>query len=444
MTWDSKSTDVQSDKMHILNLQGLKRLLPVYIIVTILIALAIEYTIHELFAFKIAPEYHMVEDLFWIAFTGGLNLLLIIKLSSKPLSEIAANKNNMITSLISGCEDDKTRRDQLLKYFNSQKKLDELTSAHLNNIVTETDSAAQMIIGQASDIDNSMSELNETIATFNKESDDLAEMSQTTITNNKQNIDSLRGYVEKRVTDLSEDQERASDLLESTGTMLKLIDMISDIADRTNLLALNASIEAARAGEQGKSFAVVASEVRNLSTQSEEAAIQIGKAIKGVVKQVETQFADKLTTSNIENEKGLLANLENQLTSLGVSYEQLDEFKQQILSKVDSISTSVAKKVMELLANIQFQDITRQQIEHVISYLADLDKYVDHIRKSYFNRDGTDLESGDFNMDYLFDNYVMEKQRNIHKGINNSDNSLETVTPDNKKAVSDDEEITFF
>ncbi len=440
-----KYRDISYDGLLFLNLPKFKRLLPFYVFLTILITTAAAYVFNTYLHFICG---RLIENVACVLFGAGGCFLTIVYISAKPLTKIAAKENDLLVSYVEECEDYKIRRARLAEYFKSQKKLDRLTTAHLENIVSETDSAACRIITQAQNIDQSMTDMMSMLDDLQYQSDALAKASQTTISENKQTIMNLRDYVDSRFAELEREQKNAFALSDHANSMIKLVDLIKDISDRTNLLALNAAIEAARAGEQGRSFAVVASEIRKLSIQSEQAAGQVGKAITGMAKEIETQFAEKMINQTNDKEKHLLSDLESQLVNLGASYEQLDEFKQLIFQQVKNSSRSVTDRIMELLANIQFQDITRQQIEHVISYLSGLDKYIDHLESLIIrNESCLDANSPDFNLDEIFNSYVMEKQRDIHNEVTNGPADkkiLQTACITNTTNGSGGDVITFF
>jgi methyl-accepting chemotaxis protein len=428
----------------LLNLPALKRLLPVYLTFAILITLILAYSFHRYFNPGVFSYGEILEDITWALFAAGICLFIIIKIAAKPLTEIAEEERELVVSFVEQSKDRKMRRAKLTEFFNYQKKLDKLTVAHLENIINETVSAADIIVSQAQDIDQSTLNLTNTLDSLRQQSDELAKVSQSTISENHQTLINLHDYVDKRMEELENDQKKASALSENANSMIKLVDLIKEISDQTNLLALNAAIEAARAGEEGKSFAVVADKVRELSTQSEQAANQVGKAITGMAKQIEAQFSDKLISQTNENEKELLTALESQLTRLGNGYEKLDEFKQIILNQVDRNSRQVAQKVMELLTNIQFQDITRQQIERVIRCLSDLDKYIENIEAWTVKGEKRPANNLEFSLKHIENHYVAGKQGDIyHEATNNSLNQ-EGLRTFEKEATSKEDNITFF
>ena len=131
-------------------------------------------------------------------------------------------------------------------------------------------------------------------------------------------------------------QKAVQGLVNAAGRIGEVVTLINDIAEQTNLLALNATIEAARAGEAGRGFAVVASEVKSLSGQTASAVEEISKQINEV--QSETQHA----VAAIDDIVGIIDGMENVATTISAAVQEQDVTTSEIAGNINDVSKGTA------------------------------------------------------------------------------------------------------
>jgi methyl-accepting chemotaxis protein len=158
--------------------------------------------------------------------------------------------------------------------------------------------------------------------------------------------------------------ESIQTILENTATINKITEDIQYISDQTNLLALNAAIEAARAGEHGRGFSVVAEEVRKLSDRTNQASNDITQIV-GKVNDSVGAISKSLNENRVktENKKDSVDRAVKSL--LTTAKESTEVFSKLVDSSVVS-SKSVAHNIDHIILSLQFQDITKQEIEAAV------------------------------------------------------------------------------
>ncbi|MCQ2805917.1 methyl-accepting chemotaxis protein TlpB [Helicobacter pylori] len=166
------------------------------------------------------------------------------------------------------------------------------------------------------------------------------------------------GDLFSQITESAHTEEELSSKVEqlsrNADDVKSILDIINDIADQTNLLALNAAIEAARAGEHGRGFAVVADEVRNLAGRTQKSLAEINSTIMVIVQEIN----DVSSQMNLNSQK----------------MERLSDMSKSVQETYEKMSSNLSSVVRDSNQSMDDYAKSGHQIEAIVSDFAEVEK----------------------------------------------------------------------
>jgi len=290
-----------------------------------------------------------------------------------PLRDANDHVVGAIAVLIDLTQEERDRRDieqqqaALLQVANEvtdmamtlEKASDELLR-QMDSLTSGVDSTAD----QTGRVATAMEEMNSTVLEVARNASETAEAAEKAnkvaqdgggvVQNTVQEINGVARTTEETARTLQELTQRAQNI----GQVMAVI---NDIADQTNLLALNAAIEAARAGEAGRGFAVVADEVRKLAEKTMHAT----KEVEDAVALIQESTAD--VVKEMDNNQGRV-----------VRTSEMAEEAGKVLGEVVSQSDLIADMVRNIATAAEEQSATSDEINNNVNGISSLSKKVSH------------------------------------------------------------------
>ncbi|WP_038196062.1 methyl-accepting chemotaxis protein [Vibrio nigripulchritudo] len=350
----------------------------------------------------------------------GITLVVIIIIIT-VVAQISVSINSMMNKLLTTIQEisetnnigmrvdinGKSELSELGKYFNqlldsieklvsgSQVKSKALfgstESMHtqLQGVIEQFDTQAQHTGSMATAVQemvSTISEISESTAVAAEgvnQAANNAKAGRDVVSSTVDNINSLSGT-------LANSQASISSLNQHVDQIGGAVVMIQEIAEQTNLLALNAAIEAARAGEQGRGFAVVADEVRALASRTHQSTEEITSVVSAIQAQMSTVVSD-IETCNSQGDqtKHYSQTLDDSFTQIISDMDSIQSNSERIASAIEEqgiVMNQVSESITELQSisdnNIHSAKQCMEEVDGVSSQAHDMDEAVAQFKTS--------------------------------------------------------------
>ncbi|WP_186580781.1 methyl-accepting chemotaxis protein [Aquibacillus kalidii] len=254
---------------------------------------------------------------------------------NESFQQMTKNLREMIGGIADNSDQVAASAEQLNASSGQSSKAAEIVASSIQEVASSAEESTSKLESNS----KALQEIQQGITMISSNSARVSELSKET-TKEAEEGDQFVNDNLKQMRFIRESVQRSNEVIgtlsDRSNEIGNILNVINDIAEQTNLLALNAAIEAARAGEHGKGFAVVADEVRKLAEQSQDSTKSIAKLVADIQKD---------TSESVSMMSEVMKNAEN---GVQVSEQTSDKF-----SRILSGTKDIAPKIEEVTATVQ-------------------------------------------------------------------------------------------
>ncbi|UTR15727.1 methyl-accepting chemotaxis protein [Salipaludibacillus sp. LMS25] len=327
---------------------------------------------------------------------GDLQVDLLDVQSDDEIGKIAKAVNKMVTQLkvlLGQVNDMSTQLAASSQQLTASANESSYASEQITSSVQEVSGGAEKQSEFAHENKNVVKEMSVNIASYTEDIQKVNHTSETSVVSAKEGEQMIQDSIDqmKNIREMTDKMSMSvTRLAQKSNEIGTILEMITGIAEQTNLLALNAAIEAARAGEHGKGFAVVADEVRKLAEQTTSASGDVQGLIETIQNEIESsamvmtegymsvEDGEKMVNKagNVFNEISLaIGAMREQLSSIADGMQLMERDTEKMLTTADQTSdlSKVSVDAMQsVAAATEEQHATLEEINASSEQLANM------------------------------------------------------------------------